>query len=188
MDAGLDHLLGILGLRALDDGPALLHCDLLLQKVTVVETDSLVKGYWLLVLVLDLTFHASVFVTVIAHLVPALVLLGSRGFCVNSVTDADEGSLELLPRNAAISIGVEFLHEHLDLLLEGREAVHIEQHLLDLLSSDVPAVILVEAAEAGLELIIGEDVDANSVNEGRLELVRGSQRRYTEECHFIYLF
>ena len=75
MDAGLDHLLGILGFRALDNGPALLLGDLLLQKITVVEPDGLVEGYWLLVLVLDLTIHASVLITVIAHLVPALVLL-----------------------------------------------------------------------------------------------------------------
>ena len=97
MDAGLDHLLSILGFRALDDGPALLQGDLLLEGVTVVEPDGLVEGHWLLVLVLDLTIHASVLVTVIAHLVPALVLLGPRGFGVNSVTDADQGALELFP-------------------------------------------------------------------------------------------
>ena len=76
MDAGLDHLLCILGLRALDDRLALLQGDFLLLGVTVVEPDGLVEGHWLLVFVLDLTIHASVLVTVIAHLVPALVLLG----------------------------------------------------------------------------------------------------------------
>ena len=77
MDASLDHLLCILGLRALDDWLALLQGYLFLLGVTIVEPDSLVEGHWLLVLVLDLTIHASVLVTVIAHLVPALVLLGS---------------------------------------------------------------------------------------------------------------
>ena len=133
MDAGLDHLLGILGLRALDDGLALLQGDFLLLGVTVVESDGLVEGHWLLVFVLDLTIHASVLVTVIAHLVPALVLLGAGGLGIDSVADAYECSMKLLPRNAAIAVRVEFLHEHLHLLFQARELVHVEQQLLHFL-------------------------------------------------------
>ena len=97
MDAGLDHLFGILGFRAFANGLALLQGNLLLQWVAVVESDSLVEGHWLLVLVLEVSFHALVLVTVITHLVPALVLFGSGGLVINSVANASESCLELLP-------------------------------------------------------------------------------------------
>ncbi len=79
MDAGLDHFLGILGLWALANRLAFLKSDLFLERVFVMETDSLVESHRLLVLVLNLIIHTLVLVTVIAHLVPAFVLLGSIG-------------------------------------------------------------------------------------------------------------
>ena len=77
MNASLDHLLSILGLRAFANRFALLLCDLLLKGVTVMEPNSLIESYWLLILVLDLTIHALVLVTVIMHLVPAFVFFGA---------------------------------------------------------------------------------------------------------------
>ena len=127
MNASLNHLLSIFSLRALADGKSLLLADLLLLGILVMEPNSLIESNWLFILVLDVIFHPSVLVTVISHLVPALVFLCSGGLSVDTFSEAIKSGFELFPRNLAITIGVELFHEHLHLVLEGWETVNIEK-------------------------------------------------------------
>ena len=181
VETGLDHLFGILRLGALSDGSSLLHSDLLLQGVFVVESDGLVKGQRLLVLVLELSFHASVLEAVVAHLVPALVLLRTISLCVYAFLEAVKSHCEFLPGNAPVLVGVKLFHEQLNLLFKGWEAICVVEEVFNFFCSDVTAAILVASLEASFKFVLGEDVDAKRVHKGSLELIGGSKGRYTEE-------
>ncbi len=76
VNASLDHLLSVFGLRAFANGVTILLSNLLLQRVFMVEANSLIEGHWLLVFFLQIIVHTSVLEPIITHLVPALVLLG----------------------------------------------------------------------------------------------------------------
>ena len=185
VDASLDHLLGVFGLRAFSNGLALLKGDLLLLGVLVVEPDTLVERHRLLVLILNFKIHALVLVPVIAHLVEALVFLGTPRLFVDYFSEAVKGGLEFLPGHLSIFVGVELLNEHINFLFEGGEPVGFEQQDLNLLAGNEAAVVAVDALEGRLELGVGEHVQAEGVREGGLELVGGSQSGYTEESHYL---
>ena len=184
MNAGLDHLLSIFGLRALPDGLALLESDLLLLRVLVVEADTLVEGDWLLILVLDFEIHALVLVSVITHLVEAGVVLSAAGVLVDDLSKAVKCGLKLLPGDFPVLIRVELLHKHINFIFEWWEPVRLEQQYLDLLAGDVAASIAIDAFEGRLELLVRENVETERVCQSRLELVWGAQGSYTEESHY----
>ena len=50
-------------------------------------------------------------------------------------------------------------------MLKGRKAVDVAQQLLDLIRGDVAAAIFVEFLKCCLELLVGEDSDAEGARE-----------------------
>lgn len=184
-EAGANHLVSVLGLLALSVGIPSHLGDLLLLIVLQVESVLLVAGHRKLVLVGDLAVEPTVLNAVLAHLKVAAVLTALVGFAVHLFAHANERRLELIDGNLAVIIQIELLHEHLDFLFEWWEPVSLGQKLLNLIRGDSSATIAVNTAERRLELLVGEDVNAQCVNEVGLEGVRCAQRRDSEESHLL---
>ena len=98
-------------------------CDLLLLFILKVETHSLLTCHWKLVLISDFVIHSPVLEAVLLHLKMALVFLGSRSLLIHLLLESGESLLELIESHLSIFIQIEFLHEHLNLLLEWWESI-----------------------------------------------------------------
>jgi hypothetical protein len=112
VDASLDHLLSIFSLRTLADGMFDLLADLLSNLILMIEADTLVKRDGDLILILQVIVHSLVFESVFLHFVKACVLLGSLGLGVQLLLQPGQGVGELFPRDPAVLVDIELLHEH----------------------------------------------------------------------------
>ena len=126
-------------------------------------------GHGQLVFACYLAIHSLVLESIFAHLEIACVLASLRSLLFHLLTHSRQGLLEFLHGHTAILIQIELFHEHLNFFLEGREAIRLRQELLDFVGSDRATAIFINSSESVLEFLIGEDIDAESVDKIRLE-------------------
>ena len=182
-EAGADHLISVLSLLALSHRIPSHLSNFLLLLVLQVEAVLLVASHGQLVLLSNLALKPTVLESVFTHLKIASVLTALLSSAVKFFAHAYQSRFELIDRDFAVLIQIKLFHEHFDFLLKGREAVSLCEEVLDLIGCDSSTTIAVNTAEGAFELFIGEDVNAQCVDEVSLEGVRRAQRRYSKESH-----
>lgn len=177
------HLVSILGLLALPDWVSRHLGDISLLFVTVVEACPLVASHGQFVLILNITLHSLVLEAVLTHLLSTCVLSALGGALIHLCSNPGQGGFELFQGHAAILVQIELFHESSDLILEWWKPIRLCQQHFDLVGGNRARVVLVDAPESGLEFLVGENVDAEGVNQIGTECVRWSQCSDSKEAH-----
>ena len=158
MDASLDHLLSVLGLCTFVNGSPLLLNYVHGSLVFCVEAHTLVEGHWQFVLIIQFLVHSLVLNSVISHLVETLVFFSILCFGSHTFFELAHGRAELFPGYLAILVSIEFLHEHVYFLFQGRKTVSVEEEGFYFISSYEATAIFVYLLKASLEFLLRKSV------------------------------